>query len=151
MSIAMTTIALFSAIDLFYCAYLAEVMLSNGGSPTAIFWVLLKLLVVAAFIYLAINRNDVDARRINFITYVLVQFLEFLLITIWLVIVWNTFKYGCMFSANCITPLDNCYQCFILVWIFFYVIIGIPWKVLFMFTCYSYYLEAQQDMEAKKV
>ena len=139
MSIAMTCIGVVTTLELFYAAFFAEVVLSNEGSPTAIFWVLLKLMAVASFIYLAINRNDVDARRINFVIYTFVQIVEFLCVLIWLVIVWNTFHYNCMFNAKCSLPLHNCDQCFILPVMLAIIILGIPFKVLYMFTCFGYY------------
>ena len=89
----MTTIGVFATIELIYDAYLAEIIMSNDGSFVAIFWVFLKLIAVAAFIYVAINHNDIEARRINFITYTFSQTAEVLLIAIWLVVVWSTFHY----------------------------------------------------------
>ena len=141
-SIAMITVGAFTLANLFYELYLAEVMLSNDGDPAAVFWIILKILPVAGFIYLAINKNDVSARRRSFYLYSIVQLFEIAYIVIWMVLSWNRAKYGCMFNADCVTPLVNCYDCFILVWILGMIIITLPLKVLFMFTCYGYYLEA---------
>ena len=151
MSIAITTVGVMTFLELFFCAIFSELILSNGGSPTAIFWVLLKLMAVVSFIYLAINRNDVDARRINFVVYTFVQLVELIMISIWLTIVWNSNNYGCMFNAKCPLPLHSCDQCFILMFILGCLILGIPLKVLFMFTCNSYYQEAVQDKDLIKV
>ena len=141
-SIAMITVGAFTLANLFYELYLAEVMLSNDGDPAAVFWIILKILPVAGFIYLAINKNDVSARRRSFYLYSIVQLLEIAYIVIWMVLSWSRAKYGCMFNADCVTPLESCYDCFILVWILGTIIITLPLKVLFMFTCYGYYLEA---------
>ena len=71
-SIAMITVGTFTLANLFYELYLAEVMLSNDGDPAAVFWIILKILPVAGFIYLAINKNDVSARRRSFYLYSIV-------------------------------------------------------------------------------
>ena len=145
----MITIGVGTVMELFYELYLAEVMLQNDGNSAAIFWIILKILPVAGFIYLAINKNDVTARRRSFYLYSIVQLLEIVFIVTWMVTSWKRAKYGCMFNADCVTPLDNCYDCFILVWVLGLIVITLPLKVLFMFTCYGYYLEAAQDYERR--
>ena len=148
-SIAMISVGVCAVIELFYELYLAEVMLSNDGNPAAVFWIILKILPVAGFIYLAINKDDVAARRRSFYLYSIVQLLEVAYILTWMVISWKGAKYGCMFNADCVTPLRNCYDCFILVWVLGLIVVTLPLKVLCMFTCYGYYLEAAQDYERR--
>ena len=76
---------------------------------------------------------------------------EVFLVFGWLITVWNTFGYTCMFNAACNEGLQDCYQCFILIWVNIYTILGIPIKLLFIFATYGYYLHTKQYLQLKKL
>ena len=56
-----------------------------------------------------------------------------------------------MFNAACNEGLQDCYQCFILIWVNIYTILGIPIKLLFIFATYGYYLHTKQYLQLKKL
>ena len=56
-----------------------------------------------------------------------------------------------MFNASCNEGLEDCYQCFILIWVNIYTILGIPLKLLFIFATHGYALHTKQHLKLKNM
>ena len=155
LGVAMVIIGCITAWELGYNTYYSVILVDNDASIVGIvFWFLLKLAAMLAFVYLALrncgDREDPRSRKINFLTYMSTSIVEALLIIIWFTVAWTSHDYKCTFaSANC-TPNGLCQSCFLLSWVVGYVTIAIPFKIWYTWTTYRYYRVSNTTSKIRK-
>ena len=100
----MVIIGVITAFELGYNTWYSYILKENEGSIIGlIFWFLLKLAAVLSFVHLAFRKDNVQVRKVHWITYGSTQLLELIVMSLWLLIAWTNSDYSCIFvSSKCI-------------------------------------------------